>query len=150
MEKNPHTRIFYTCCSNYLKKLKEFKKIRKTTGWNDSGFGRNTFLDRHQFNCGRNGFISDFYALTKAKNNSGFNPFIRFNFHCIIPVVRAIKRKIKQRELSKIERIHSLLKLSNTKAISHNNQYNRIIPQLQFSPMNNNNLNQKHILPLFF
>jgi len=47
--KNPQTRIFYTCCSSYLKNLKKFKKIRKTTGWNDSGYGRNTFLDRHQF-----------------------------------------------------------------------------------------------------
>jgi len=83
--------------------------------------------------------------MTKAKNNSGFNPFIRFNFHCIIPVVRGKKRKIKQRGLSNIERIHSLLKLSNTKTTSNSNQFNRIIPQLQFPHSNNNNLNQKHI-----
>ena len=104
--KNPQTAIKYKCCSIYQKRLKTFKKGKKSTGFTDSGFGRNTYLDRHQINCGRNGFIRNFHAITKAKNKSGFNPYLKFRYSCLIPVLKKSgvreKKKSKKKEKRKI------------------------------------------------
>jgi hypothetical protein len=102
--KNPQTSVKYRCCSIYQKRLKTFKKGKKSTGFTDSGFGRNTFLDRHQINCGRSGFIRNFHALTKAKNKSGFNPYLKFKFSCLIPVLKktGASKMLKKREKKKI------------------------------------------------
>ena len=122
--KNPRTNINYKCCNIYQKNLKKFKIHKKETGFTDSGFGRNIHLDRHQINCGRNGFIRNFHAFTKAKNRSGFNPYLKFKYSCLIPVVRKIvkKKKVVKNKISRIntnlKTIQKLLSLGTNKNLS--------------------------------
>jgi len=96
--KNPQTNISYHCCNVYQKNLKKFAKKKKSTAFTDSGFGRNVSLDKHQINCGRNGFIRNFNAITKAKNQSGFNPYLKFSYSCLVPVLRKSQKKRKSRK----------------------------------------------------
>jgi hypothetical protein len=117
--KNPQTNVRFKCCNVYQKGLKTFRKNNKSTGFSDSGFGRNTFLDKHQINCGRNGFIRNFHAITKAKNTSGFNPYLKFKFSCLIPVIKKTVKKQKKKaskksqktKKSKVETIKKLMAL---------------------------------------
>lgn len=111
--KNPQTRIHYKCCSLYQKGLKTFRTHKKSTGFSDSGYGRNIFLDKHQINCGRSGFIKNFHAITKAKNTSGFNPYLKFKYSCLVPVIKKInkKKKGKKKRVSKLSAIKKILAL---------------------------------------
>jgi len=113
----------YRCCNVYQKGIKRFNEDKKSTGFTDSGFGRNNYLDRHQINCGRNGFIRNFHAVTKAKNQSGFNPYLKFKYSCLNPVVQKVvtkkaKKTVKQstnaQANSNAETVKKLMLLTNT------------------------------------
>ena len=105
--KTPMSRVSYSCCNFYQHGLKRFKIVKKTSGYRDSGEGRIVFLDRHPINCGKKGFISNITARTKAKNESGHNPYFKINYTCLIPVIgKRSKRKgpKKGKHLSKKKR----------------------------------------------
>ena len=113
--KNPQTNISYNCCALYQEGLKHFNSSRKSSGYTDSGFGRNIYLDKHQISCGRNGFIRSIHAITKAKNQSGFNPYLKFKYSCLLPVIskkskKETKSNVKKRN-KKVETIQKLLAL---------------------------------------
>lgn len=98
-QKFPISRVGFSCCNFYQHGLKKFKVVKKTTGYQGSGNGRNVFLDRHNINCGRKGFISSFRAKTKTKNITGINPLLKFNYTCVIPILKGqskLTRKAKE------------------------------------------------------